>query len=502
MPSASCPGDKEVFSLKSRNVRSILSISLSILLLAGVIGSSCACRKRPADTTPDAATVAQKQIRDSLDDFFAYVKMTRTDKMYAFSENPSTAEDIVTELIEVSGEDVFELVSSRVELNIVEVTANASGDSGKAHIQITCCDGAAVIEKSDEDGGFANARACKDAISSAQTKTEEMEISMVKGEKWTIAESDMVKILETIYGFLRTPMYQAVPQETSHDDQPLVIDVYDSYWVDTKGSETGGYHCSDSKICLYVYTWNTYSNVEIRYEFLDGSGNVFYSNTFSMTKNTDWIACSWRPDQPLPDGVLYCKLYEPTGVVFHKAQIRIWPDGAKLPFPITWMSTSYWADETGANVDFYPADTEILEYHALALKFYKDLSLHYRFLDEDGKVLYESDLYIDESTDTFVFTWNRGGEDPLIAEETQAMESQRLEDPQGSETTASQDIAASDSGETTVADPGETKTLIPVRPQLPIQVWPRPPTPIRHRPPTRRLLPRPRNRRQRRSHLK
>ena len=109
----------------------------------------------------------------------------------------------------------------------------------------------------------------------------------------------------------------------------------------------------------------------------------------------------------------------------------IYPDGEILPFAITFTEDSYWADKDGAKVESYPAETPVLEFHGKSLKYYKDLDLVYKFVDDGGNVLYENTLKVTSMTDTFVFTWDREGLDPLFApvEETEETETQTTTEP-------------------------------------------------------------------------
>ena len=401
--------------------KKIVSLCCVITLLPGMVGG---CRKRPADTTPDPVAVAEKQIRNTLDDFFAYVKMTRVDKISSFCADSGAASSYIQSVSDAVGSAALEAACGRIKAEITELFAQEN--EGTVKVKFSCCDEATVIMQALEQEGFSDSRALKSAIESAPSSEKELSLRLVKGDSWKFDADSSNRILSEMLGFLLTSGLIAPPQETSHGTPKLNISVFDSYWVDTSGNETGGYHCSGEKICLYVYTWNTYSNVDIRYEYVDASGDVLYTNDYSMKNSTDWIACSWRPSSAIPEGELFCRLYEPSGELFHTASIGIFPDGAMLPFPITWMDNGFWADENGVRVDFYPADAALIEYHTQALKFYKDLSLTYRFLDEEGKILYEGKMYVDESTDIFVFSWDRDGEAPIAvpgaepAEETSA----------------------------------------------------------------------------------
>ncbi|MBO4474532.1 MAG: hypothetical protein J5750_06430 [Clostridiales bacterium] len=434
----------------SRACSKIISICCVIVILSGVSGG---CRRRPAETTPDASSVAAQKIRNTIDDLFAYFKMARADKAGAVCEEPDAVSSYLEGLSEEVGEPTLEVVCKRIGVEILDVTASA--ETGRADVKISCADGAAVIAEASEKSGFADARELRAAIENAPSIEREMSLSFIYNDSWKLDKASADLLLDEFFGFLQYEGLIAPPQETSHEPKRLDISVYDSYWVNTSGREVGGYHSSTEKVCLYVYTWNTYSNVDIAYEFTDESGQVLYTNSFSMKNNTDWIACSWKPSSSIPEGELLCNLYEPTGELFHTSAVRIYPDGAILPFPVTWMDTSFWADEAGEKVDFYPADTPVLEYHAQSLRFYKDMDLFYKFLDEDGNILYEGKIYVGDSTDDFVFAWNREGLEPLPVKGVEVLPSDDPGTTSAAETTAASGSSTSGSEASTVLEPGE-----------------------------------------------
>ena len=393
--------------------RKLLSLGCVILLLPGFVSS---CKKR-TDTTQDPAVVSENQIRNMLDDFFAYFKIAKSEKICSLSEDPSSSEELLRDVTETSGNKPFETTCRRVVSEIVKVTA--SDEEGTAEVRITFSDPDKVTEKAAAEGGFADIGKLSEYIAAAPTVTKAVTLSLKRVDgSWKISEKSMTEVLDMIFGFLKeSDLISDVP-ETTPAPKTLDISVFDAYWVDTKGKETGGYHISEEKVCLYVYTWNTYSNVTIKYEYIDSAGNLLYSNSFLMKSNTDWIACSWRPGTKLPEGDVYCRLYEPSGEEFHTSKVHIFPDDQKLPFPITWMDGSGWVDDNGLPVDFYTSDVTRIEYRGQSLKSYKDLSLKYRFVDEEGKILFEDTWKTGDLTENFIFSMELPEEYKKSTEET------------------------------------------------------------------------------------
>jgi len=454
--------------------RKIASLCCAIVILSGV---SFGCRRRPAETTPDAASVAAERIRNTLDDLFAYVKISRADKVCAYCENEQEASSYLSGIRENVGEAVLEAVCRRVGMTILDVDADEK--SGRARVKVSGVDGDGVVSEAAGMGGFPSSSELQKAIDAVGSVEKELTLDLLFSDSWKLRSESADMLLKELFGFLEYDGLIAEPEETSHEPKKLDISVYDSYWVNTGGREVGGYHCSADKVCLYVYTWNTYSNVDIRYEFVDESGAVLYTNVFSMKNNTDWIACSWRPSADLAEGELRCRVYEPTGELFHTSAVRIFPDGVILPFPVTWMDACFWADEAGVKVDFYPADAPLLEYHAQSLRHYEDLYLKYRFLDEDGNVLYQGDLEVTDLTDTFVFSWDREGEEALPVKGVEPSESSGAPDggdatggssgvgepADGSTGTTGSATATTASG--SAAGSGTTDTMTPSEPTEP-----------------------------------
>lgn len=378
--------------------RKIASLSCVIVLLAG---SACACRFKESPPTTNENDANMKLINNTIDDFFAYVKIADTKRIPAYFENSTESEKTISHAYENAGEKAFE-----VWCNKIHAEAKITGIGAKAadvELTITCRDDAAILENAPEDGAFADAGKLSDAIRSAPFSTKTIKVGFVKKETWVFDEASTEELLDVLFGFLQTDGLIAQPEESSTGKNEVPISVYDAYWVDTKGEETGGYHCSTKNICLYVYTWNTYSNVDIKYEYMDSSGNILYTNSFLIKNNTDWIACAWKPANVLPAGDIYCRLYEPSGEEFHTSKVTIFNDGEIIPFPITWMETSGWVDSNEKPVEYYTENDAAFEYRGYSLKTYQELSLKYRFVDDDGNVLYEDKMEIGQETDAFRF---------------------------------------------------------------------------------------------------
>lgn len=394
----------------------IISVCCAILLLPGL---TCACRKKKAKTTDDAA-VAEKQIRNTVDDYFAYIKIAKTDKINSLCEDESYSDDRIRSITSKVGAKVFEAACRRVSAQILSITP--AEDEGIVKVKLTYCDPDYVTEKAGPDG-YKDSTRLAEHIDSAPSASKELSLVLrCKEGPWKIVAKSVGDIFTTAFGFLEKDGLIASPKETITSAPDMSMSVFDAYWVDPKGEETSGYHCSEAAVCLYVYTWNTYSNAEITYEYYDTAWNLVYTNTFLMKNNTDWIACAWNPNKMIPEGNLYCRLYDPNGDEFLTTMTHIYPNGEILPFAITFTDDGYWADGSGLPVDIYPAETQIMEYHTKSLKFYKDLDLVYKFVDDEGNVLYENTMQVKDLTDTFVFTWNREGLEPLLQEPSETEE--------------------------------------------------------------------------------
>lgn len=381
--------------------RKIASLGCVIVLFAGI---ACACGPRESPPTTDENQANIKLINNMIDDFFAYVKIADTRRMPTYFEDSAEAESAIRTAYENVGQNAFEEWCNKIYAE-AEVTSIGPKSAG-LDITITVRDEAAIMENATTDGAFADAGELSDVIHTAPFTTKKIAVDLVKDEKWVFASEDSEKLLDVLFGFLQTDGLIAPPEESTTGKNELPISVYDAYWVDTKGEETGGYHSSDGKICLYVYTWNTYNNKEISYEYTDAAGNLLYSNSFLMKNNTDWIACSWSPSAALPAGEVCCHVYDTNGDLVYISNIGIYADEDLIPYPITWLSNSHWVGADGLSVTEYLADTTIISYEGKALKFYKDLELTYQFIDAEEQVLFEGKMSVTDSTDTFIFSYN------------------------------------------------------------------------------------------------
>ena len=293
-----------------RSGTKIAGLGCVIVLLAGL---ACACGPRESPPTTNENQANEKLINNMIDDFFAYVKIADTKRMPAYFEDSAEAEKSISRAYENVGDKAFGEWCGKISAES-KVTGIGAKEAD-VELTVTLRDDAAIMENAAEDGAFADEGNLSDAIHSAPFATKKITVKVVKDETWIFDQVSSEDLLDVLFGFLQTDGLIAPPEESTTGKNELPISVYDAYWVDTKGQETGGYHCSDGKICLYVYTWNTYSNKEISYEYTDAAGNLLYSNTFLMKNNTDWIACSWSPSAALPAGEVFCHVYDTNGVL-------------------------------------------------------------------------------------------------------------------------------------------------------------------------------------------
>ena len=382
--------------------RRIISFGCAILLLSGVL---LGCKKRPAESTPDAVSVAQKKIRNTLDDLFAYIKIGRTEKICTYCEDEAAAETTLSPITESRAKGAFPVCGERISLK--EVSIDTNGEKADVTITISLYDTNDILDQARQAGGFSDEKALSEAIRKAPEVKRELTVSMRRGEDWKILPDSMTSFLSTLYGFLSEPDILAEEAPTETKQHEVDLSVYDAYWVDGNKNETIAYYESASTVCLYVYTWNTYSNVNVEYHYEDEDGNLLYSNSFLMKSNTDWIACSSKPGKALNPGQIRIRLFSPSGDEFFTKTVQICKDSEKLPFPVTWMDGGMWLDETGTKVDFYPAEATHIEFSIQAMKFYGDMDLLYTFTDGNGNVLSKGKIYIDEKTDTFTFSFVR-----------------------------------------------------------------------------------------------
>ena len=382
--------------------RRIISFGCAILLLSGVL---LGCKKRPADSTPDAVSVAQKKIRNTLDDLFAYIKIGRTEKISSYCEDEEAVEKVISPITESRAKGAFPVCGERISLK--EVTIDTDGTKADVGISVSFYDTKDILDKAREAGGFSDEKALLEAIRKAPEVTSPIALSMNLNGDWKIRPDSMTAFLSDLYGFLLEPDILAEEAPTEPKQKEVSLSVYDAYWVDGNKNETIAYYESASTVCLYAYTWNTYSNVNVEYQYEDEEGNLLYSNSFLMKSNTDWIACSWKPGKTLDPGQIRIRLFSPSGEEFFTKTVLICKDSEKLPFPVTWIDGGTWLDEAGTKVEFYPADATHIEFSIQAMKFYGDMDLLYTFTDGNGKVLYKGKIYIDEKTDTFTFSFTR-----------------------------------------------------------------------------------------------
>lgn len=383
-----------------RGQRVLCAVCCVALILPGLLGG---CRRKTASETKDPAVVAEKQIRERLNDLFAYIKTSTYSQIPPFSRDSEETEDLLQSLRQDDRKTAFDTAGGHTTMRILDLRA----DTPKATIrmEITCYDGEEILKKARETGGFSEEKALVDAIRNAPLTTKEITISMSMWEDvWTIASDDMEELLRSIYGFLDSDELLADEKETEPTDPVQKIFVGDSYFIDENKEETIAFHSSEKTICFYAYTTTATKDETIRYRYEDPAGNVLYENAFLMVSGTQWIACSWRPQGPIAVGEVRIHVLEESGIEICSASAMIVPDQAPLPYP-AFVKEGFWSNARGEKVEAYCAEDRTISYTLTTSKPHQDLTLKYRFLNEQGQILKEDVLVLDAPTDTFVFTW-------------------------------------------------------------------------------------------------
>ncbi|MBP5491341.1 MAG: hypothetical protein J6Y08_00675 [Clostridiales bacterium] len=387
--------------MRQEGKRILASVCVAVMLFCLPL---CGCKKKIfIDTAEQSRVESQKKITNLLDDFFAYVKMGRIDKIGALVDEPGPAIEKLQALMDSSRKDACSAVCSLVSAQIQDVYVD--GNEGYATILLSYPD----LERAHPEEGdtpFSSEKELKDAILRSQSLSVSMRLKLVEKEKWLLSSDALETIYSTVFAYLETEdLVVTEPSDTKPPYDPD-ISVFDSYYVDPKGDVIGGYTKDTSKICLYIFTWNTYSNLSVTYQFEDETGTLLYENSYVVQNNSDWIPCSWRPSAPLTTGRIFCNVYSPSGKLFLTKEIGIYEDEVSIPFPVE-MDSCSWCAEDGTDVLSYMDDAQYVEFVFNAMKFYDDLILNFRIEDEEGGVLFEGVFDEGGATNTFRFIWDK-----------------------------------------------------------------------------------------------
>ncbi len=298
---------------------------------------SCGCKsdksKKSTDETRRATAL--------LDDFCAYLKSGKFNKLSKLIDGTSKEADTLNTYTSTEAKDILEAARKRLSYDISDVSV--SEDGGQAKLSFQYFDVEEVSAEINED---CTSQEIKKMISDAKEKELEFSCALSLDEDWYVDAKSADEIVSSLFSFMKNADIK--PSETipTSDRDPgttttTTVAAPPSYplreiwsdWYDGNYNNVYGFHESDTFMRYMVSFDGSYYGEEVTFSFTDANGNS-YENTAVIENGDNIVTCEYMPKAKLPIGTLTCRVYDVKQNLVSTGTIEIFPDGKNIPEPL------------------------------------------------------------------------------------------------------------------------------------------------------------------------
>ena len=301
-------------------VRSVAVMLLFSILLGG-------CKTRTKNTKRERSD--SERVEAMLDDFCAYLKIGRLDRVSNLVAGNSNGLAKTLEFSKSEAAGVFDAALQRIDYKIKDVNADASAKKGTGTLDITYFDTSMVRKKSDTGNAAAD---YKSSIEEADSASLTIDVNVVyeNDSEWKVDEASADAVFNGLFSFIDELGLGTQATEPTSSVALPPYRVFSTVWYDSSFAEVSIVHESDTHLYYFVTTWDYYNNATMTYQFTDEKGNVLAEGEEKMGINDDLIECELNLDKKLPLGNLWCHVYGPDGKLFTEGYLKIVSDGTEL----------------------------------------------------------------------------------------------------------------------------------------------------------------------------
>lgn len=312
---------------------------ISVLALSCVVffsAFSCGCKSKKTRKTTDETRRATALV----DDFCAYFKSGKYDKIDKLIGGTSKEFKKLKECNDSGGKDVLEAARKRISYEVGDVTV--SDDEGEAVIRFSYFDAKKVGKSIKNDSSL---RDIKGMIETAKDAELEFTCSLSYDDDWLIDADSVDEICSGMFPFLddiffepgqqdpgQDPYATRIPVTTTPANQTMTV--ISTEWFDGHYSLVPAYHESVEFIRFWVVFSGLFDEEqEVTFEFVDAAGNT-YEDTAIIEEGTCYVACDWEPKAKLPTGKLTCTVYDSKHNIIATGTVDIVPDSQHIAMPV------------------------------------------------------------------------------------------------------------------------------------------------------------------------
>ena len=343
-----------------------------------------------------------KKAEAMLDDFCAYLKNGKYEKMDKLIDGKSDGLTAMKGYEDSEAKDVYEAARKRLSYSIENVSTDEKDESGEATIVLSYFDVKDLKKKIDGD---ATVRDIAKAVDKAKDLDLEFEVDLVLDDDWMIDAGSVDQIAEELYSFLEDLDLKVTPTETTVKVKTLTE--FSSDWYDGNYNRVEGYHQSTTFVQYSVMLWECCYGETVTFEYMNGSGDVMFSGTYYLDNGDDIIYCNWYPTNPLPKEYITCYVYDAAGNIISVGCIQIYADGEEIPVSDVYLYSVKMVDENSKAVPGYHVGDTFIAAAVEMGNYGQQVTLLYTFGYDDGhsvQILESSSVVTDGSSGLII--WN------------------------------------------------------------------------------------------------
>ena len=334
-----------------------------ILLFSVMLGG---CRSKTKGTKLEKTD--SQRAEAMLDDFCAYLKIGKFERISKMVSGTSNEVEKAKGYARSEVASGFEAAIRRIEYKIRDVEADATAKTGTARLILTYFDTSALQGKSAAD--------LKNAVDKAESKNLEFHVKLSYEEEWLMDKESADEVLHGLFAFFEDLGLKTEATEATTTQVLPPYRVYREAWYDATFNEVTVVHESQTHIYFFVTTWDYYNNATMKYEFLDGNGNMMGTGQETMGVSDDLIECELNIDGKFPIGTVVCRVYGPDGKMFTESSLRIVSDDTNLSNEFGIVSIGL-IDEVGTLLPGYTTDNMYMHMSVICSQPISEINLNY-----------------------------------------------------------------------------------------------------------------------------
>ena len=399
------------------NTKKVMLKIVSMCLISAMLFSGY--KKKEEKKKRDTTDI--RHAESLLDDFCAYLKSGKFDKLSKLIDGESDWIEDLTEMKSSVGSSVLDKCLKRIDYEFEDTSASEDDEEGESTVVITYFETKDVTKKTESDSSKTE---IEDLIDDAEEIEIEFSVDLVFDDDWLIKSKSVDSICKELFGFLTDydiMNTQGEPSQNPTGNLPPFEECY-SWWYDDSYNTLNGIYESCDYVNYYVVTYEYYSNVTVTYEFVDDNGQIVYEGDYTLGYSDDVICCEGYFSSKLPAGELTCNVYDPNGQLFSVGSIEVFEDGSYIYVDV-YMSDFNMIDDNNMPVPgFTTEDTSMRSSFYVYANTDQPLTLVYKIYHSNNGSFYDDEFIFDGEievdypacSDEIVFEWN---DEPMEAGE-------------------------------------------------------------------------------------